>query len=133
MYHGSADRVGLRWSRANAYVHVGTKAAALDRIDPSKWEADEDNPMSIDIAQGRSRVWEAQIHPDARWAPTVGSDEDFSDRWAPTAPTVMGGVERQPPEHDVYPYRNEYEDKDSISYFVNPKVIHRVRPAGRPR
>lgn len=117
-FHGSADVDGLSFLRTEDYVHVGTRRAALSRVDPLKWEPDE-SPRSEDLAAGRSRVYSMELKPDAKIAPHLYTDSAAN----------RGAI--HPRGYDAYRYVNEYEDPGSESLLVRPQALSRVRPVGR--
>lgn len=126
VYHGTHESMGRKWL-GEGFVHVGTKRAALSRVDPLKWEPD-DYEQSDELAAGKSRIYRARIMPGANVSPPI-SDAKANVITDEDAWQQHKGVMRTNP-YDVYPYHNEYEDPGSTSYLVRGSALHHVRSVG---
>lgn len=126
-YHGGNPA----FIEANQYVHVGTRQAAEQRIDPKNWDPEDDETFYN--MRRNSGLYEVRLARGATVAPEITSDEDVSDRlaWTPSTAAARKKAGRgdlgTPPEFDALPYRNEYEDKGNVSLFVNPEKLQMVR------
>jgi len=130
-FHGSCCET---WLESPYYVHVGTEAAALQRIDPDCWDPLIDPDV---YSADRARLYVVRLHDAATWCPTLHFETDYLDddprqNDLPCLPDLIGVTGRahhakvRDGEFDVYPYRNEVEDKGSTSLMVNPTKLELV-------
>lgn len=145
-YHASTIK---DWPRAKGWFHVGSQQAALDRATAVDNEGSHYEPHSGPAKDSRVYVHEVELH--GRVYPHVVDDETASDlgnnygdhdqieeserkRWGirtlheMPAEKLKGDYDLPEAIHgySIIPYRNDTEDKGSISYLVHHGAIKRV-------
>ena len=97
-------------------VHVGTRDAALQRIDPRKW-----GPAGEFPEIPHARLYRVTLTPGARVHPQIHGDDDEA-----------GSIGFDTGKHyDAVPYTNNYEDVGSVSMVVRNRAIKKVEDLGR--
>jgi hypothetical protein len=117
------------------YVHIGSRQAAEDRVDPKNWDSRDEE--SFLHTRRNSGLYEVRLAHGARVSPEIESDEEMSYRFAPTqrhleARERVGRTYDEDEisiskDFDAYPYVNEYEAKGSVSLLANPEKLRMVR------
>lgn len=128
-YHGGVIDGGRTLHRKDRYhpgnwLHVGTKAAALERIDPDNWDEGDRSPSggTTDWVK-RARLHRVRLVPGATVCPKIHSDHDDAGSLDFT------GAECG--DYDAHPYRNDAEDSGKISLAVRPHKVRVVEDLGR--
>lgn len=94
--------------------HVGDKDAALDRIDPKKWDSTPGEFPHVP----HSRLYRLRLAPGARVCPHIHDDDEDA-----------GSLDfrlHDPDKYDVHAYRNKYEGKPGEVSLVGKSHVFRV-------
>ncbi|MGV8910660.1 MAG: hypothetical protein ACOH1Y_16915 [Propionicimonas sp.] len=124
--------VNESWPPAGDMVHVGSKAAATQRMgdfDDAYFETDlagtslDEARWKVHTISVRGRTYPHVLTDDqangiAAYTPAALREDDL--------PSGMG--------YQVFAYRNHHEDKGALSYLVHPSAIHvsHTEHTGRP-
>lgn len=114
---GGRSLYGPKRERPESVLHVGTKQAALDRIDPDKWDHEEFPHIR------HARLHRLRLAPGARVCPQIHKDED-------DAGSLSFRLHDQD-KYDVHAYHNTYEDNGSVSLVGKSHVFRVEEDLGR--
>jgi hypothetical protein len=120
-YHAGEPPTGDR------QVHLGTRRAAVQRVDPRNWDPPDEFPEI-----GAAKLFRVRLHPETKVHPEVGKDyaPAGTPDWDQQSVGSLGY--RLPADYHAKVYVNDNEDPGSLSAVVHGSRIAHVEEALDP-